>query len=359
LNNKNTIFWRGNLQNDNFAGGAGSATQPCTPQFPGDPPNCVYLNNSKGFATGLTTILSPALVSTFRYGYTREGVQNTGVVNSPYVLLNSIDNLYGTSTGTAQIIPVHDFHEDLVFTKGAHTLSFGFEALLIHNHYSTDSNSFSVALEDGLYLEGDGGPLLPPDAQRSLSTIDVLDTLLGIETKRQTKANYDLQGNLLPQGAIVNRIFKEQHYDMYFQDSWKVARGLTISAGLRLGLNPAITEIQGYNVSPVESIANFYDKRIFLNTIGQSQNLAGLVSYDLSKKTGRGLYPFQTDWAPRFAIAYSPQGDGPMSRFFFGGPDKTSIRAGFGIFYDAFAPGPGARLRQHRWFLDADPKRTR
>jgi hypothetical protein len=106
-----------------------------------------------------------------------------------------------------------------------------------------------------------------------------------------------------------------------------------------LGLNPAITEVQGYNVSPVEPLANFYAKRIYLNEIGQSQNIAGNVTYDLSKKVGRGLYPFQRDWAPRFAIAYSPQGDGPLSKFFFGGPDKTSIRAGFGIFYDAFGQG--------------------
>jgi hypothetical protein len=134
-----------------------------------------------------------------------------------------------------------------------------------------------------------------------LTTIDVLDTLLGLQTKLRTHANYDLQGNILPQGALVKRIFKEQHYDMYFQDSWKVARGLTFSAGLRLGLNPAITEIQGFNVSPVVPLATFYAQRIYLNTVGQSQNLAGNVTYDLSKKVGRGLYPFQRDWAPLLA----------------------------------------------------------
>jgi hypothetical protein len=331
ITSKNSFFFRGNLQNDNYAIQG--------PQFPGQPPNSVYLNNSKGFATGLTTVISPSLVNTFRYGYTRAGVQTTGVVGNSYVILNSVDNPYGTTTGTSQIIPTHDIHDEVVWNKGAHTISFGTELLLIHNNYDTNSNSFDTAIEDGLYLQGDGGPLLPADATRSLTTIDVLDTLLGLQTKLQTRANYNLQGNTLTQGTPVDRIFKEQHYDSYVQDSWKVRRGLNISMGLRVGLNPAIYETQGYNVSSEQPLANWWANRIALNAAGLSQNLAGNVTYELSKTTGRGLYPFQTDWAPRFGIAYSPQGNSGLSKFLFGGPDRTSLRFGFGIFYDAFGEG--------------------
>jgi hypothetical protein len=331
MNSKNTIFWRGNLQNDNYAIQG--------PQFPGQPPNSVYLNNSKGFATGITSVLTPALVNTFRYGYTREGVQTTGVVGSSYVVLNSMDNPYGTTTGTSQIIPTHDIHDDVVWNKGAHTLSFGTEFLIIHNNYVSDSNSFDTAIEDGLYLQGDGGPLLPADAQRSLTTIDVLDTLLGLETKLQTRAIYDLKGNTLPQGAPLTRIFKEQHYDMYVQDSWKITKSLNLSFGLRLGLNPAIYETQGYNVDSSQPLAQFYANRIYYNSIGESQTNAGNVVYELAKNTGRGLYPFQTDWAPRFGMAYSPQGNSGLSKLLFGGPGQSSIRFGFGIYYDAFGEG--------------------
>ena len=193
ITSKNSFFFRGNLQNDNYAIQG--------PQFPGQPPNSVYLNNSKGFATGLTTVLSPALVNTLRYGYTREGVQTTGVTESPYVVLNSMDNPYGTTTGTAQIIPTHDIHDDIVWNKGAHTFSFGTEFLITHNNYTTDSNSFSTALEDGLYLQGDGGPLLPADATRSLTTIDVLDTLLGLQTKLRLARTTICKGPLAPGSA--------------------------------------------------------------------------------------------------------------------------------------------------------------
>jgi hypothetical protein len=59
---KHSLFWRGNLQND-------SANQ--APQFPGLPPNSVTLANNKGFAAGWTGVLTPALVNTFRYVFTR------------------------------------------------------------------------------------------------------------------------------------------------------------------------------------------------------------------------------------------------------------------------------------------------
>jgi hypothetical protein len=333
FNTKNTFFIRGNLQNDNYANGA--------PQFPGGPPTGVYLNNGKGIATGLTTIISPSLVSTFRYGFTRGGTETTGVLSASYSdpTYGSISTLYGTTTGRVNVIPTNDIHEDLVWTKGAHTVSFGGEVLLINNHFSTNANSFSNAQGDGLYLAGDGDSLLPADARISNTTIQNIATLTGFLTKNTLNINYDINGNILPLGTTVNRIFGEKHYDVYIQDAWKARRGLTISLGLRTGLNPAIEELNGYNVNSTVPTANWFGARTTLAANGQSALLAGPVTYDLVNKVGRGLYPFMTTWAPRVAIAYSPQGKSGLSQFLFGGPDRTSIHVGWGIFYDAFGQG--------------------
>ena len=43
--------------------------------------------------------------------------------------------------------------------------------------------------------------------------------------------------------------------------------------------------------------------------------------------------------APRFAIAYSPASENGWLRQLFGGPGKTSIRLGAGIYYDHFGEG--------------------
>ena len=62
-NGKHQVFVRGNLQNDSSNG---------TPQFPGLPANSVDLNNSKGMGRGLTSLMKNNLISTFRYGFTRQ-----------------------------------------------------------------------------------------------------------------------------------------------------------------------------------------------------------------------------------------------------------------------------------------------
>jgi hypothetical protein len=331
LDSKNTIFWRGNLQNQNYANGI--------PEFPGQAPSSVYLNNSKGFATGLTSILSPTFVSTFRYGLTRTGVQNTGDLTSGYNYFDDLSSPYGTTAGTSQIIPVNDIHEDLVWTKGSHTFSFGGEVLLIRNTIDTNSHSYSTGFDNAFWLAGDGSGLLVADAKHSNNYIAQMANLLGTLPELTLQVNYSLTGNVLPQGTIINRTFGEQHYDLYLQDTWKARRGLTISVGLRYGLNPAIKEVNGYNVDSSEPMANFIAARSGYAAAGLSQGLAGPVTYALASSTGRGLYPFQADTAPRVAVAYSPQGTSGFSKFLFGGPDKTVIRGGWGMFYDAFGQG--------------------
>jgi len=331
LNDKNTLFWRGNLQNQNYANGI--------PEFPGQAPTSVYLNNSKGFAVGLTSTLSPTLVNTIRYGLTRTGVQNTGDLTAGYAYFDDLSNLYGTTPGTSQIIPVHDIHEDLVWTKGSHTLSFGGEVLIIHNNLDTNSHSYSTAFDNAFWLAGDGSPLLVADAKHSNNYIAQMANLLGTLPENTLQVNYGLTGNVLPQGTIIDRTFGEQHYDMYVQDTWKAMRGLTISVGLRYGLNPAIKEVNGYNVDTSQPMANFLAARAGYAAAGLSQSLAQPVTFELASATGRGLYPFQADAAPRVAVAYTPQGSSGLSKLLFGGPDKTVFRAGWGMFYDAFGQG--------------------
>ena len=46
------------------------------------------------------------------------------------------------------------------------------------------------------------------------------------------------------------------------------------------------------------------------------------------------MYPDHNNWSPRVGLAYSPTADSGLARFFFGGPGKTAIRAGAGMYYD-------------------------
>jgi hypothetical protein len=325
---KHQFFWRGNLQNDNYANGM--------LQFPGQPASSVYLENSKGFALGYTAILSPALVNNFRYGFTRQGVETTGVLNAPYSYFTNIDTLYATTRDAATIAPVHTIADDMVWTKGAHTVSFGGVVRLMGNQTS-GPGTFSNALAKSVWYLNDGTDLLPADAKASTAGENQMLNLLGILSQLTTNQQYDKTGAKLAQGLSINRNWLQHVGEMYLQDSWKVTRSLTVSAGFRLGLSPAVYEANGYQTSPTIPLADLFNTRYQLANSGQPQSLAPPVAFDLASASGsRGLYPFQVQPAPRVSIAYSPQGSDSWSKFFFGGPGKTSIRAGWGMFYDNF-----------------------
>jgi hypothetical protein len=326
---KHRVFWRGNLQNDDFANGI--------PQFPGDPPSRKFLENSKGLAFGYTAVLTSNLISNFHYGLTRQGQEFTGLQSAAAARFRDITERNATTREQVRITPVHQFSEDLSWIKGAHNVAVGGVVRLIRNRRSNTLNSFSDALANSSFLLGSGADFLAPDAANTLAYRRQFTNLLGILTQLTGQYNYDLRGNLLPEGILITRKFYGEEYEFYLQDTWKATRALSLTAGVRVSLFPPVYEAQGYQVSSKMPLGDWWALRASLAAQGRPQSEAPPVEMILAGSPGgRPLYPYQHDVAPRFALAYSPQGTGGLSKLLFGGPDKTSIRAGFGIFYDLF-----------------------
>jgi hypothetical protein len=324
---KHTVFARGNLQNDNYANGL--------PVQPGDPPTNVFLENSKGYALGLTSLLTNSLVSNFRYGFTRQGVENTGFQTQPYSTLRDLTNRYSTNRATKRITPVYQMSEDLNWTKGAHTVSFGGVIRYIRNIRSNTTNSFSDALSNSSWLNGTGSVYQVPDSATSTPYRRQFNNLIGAMTQLTRQANYNLDGSLFAEGTLIPRNFFMEEYEMYAQDTWKVTRGLTLTLGLRLSLAPPVYEANGFQTTANISLGDWFDARGGLANQGKSQAEAGKISYVLANGPGgRPLYDYFKNWQPRIAVAYSPQGNSGLSKWLFGGAGKTSIRAGFGMYYD-------------------------
>jgi hypothetical protein len=331
---KHQLFIRGNLQNDSDGSSVTNA-----PQFPGQPPASLTLNNNKGLAAGWTAVLTPNLVSTFRYGFTRFGGDQTGVLASSYSFFRGLSTPYATSTGFTQIIPVHNFVQDFAWTHGAHDIRFGGTVRLINNGTRNFANSFSFVQSNLSWLKGSGADITPASLNVDPNSINVygdpMIALLGLMSQGNGNYNYDIHGNALPSGAPIIRHFKNQEYEMYVQDSWKVKRNLTVTAGIRYSLDPPIYEANGVQISPDRPFQTWLNQRQALAYAGLPQTQAGDISYVLANSPqGRPLYPYHKNWAPRIGLAYSPSGDSGLSKFFFGGPGKTSIRAGFGMYYD-------------------------
>jgi hypothetical protein len=332
---KHVAFLRGNLQNDNST---------AAPQFPGQAPNDVQLDNSKGLAAGLTSTFRANLVNSFRYGFTRQGVEFTGISRVTQVAFRGLSDPFGLNRSFTRLTPVNNWTDDVTWTKGKHTVQGGVNIRMIRNRRINYGTSFSTASTNASWLTGSGAPLNSPlTDMRSTFRVawrDAAMAVMGLVSQGNAQYNYLLDGSVQPQGAPVLRQFNAEEYEMYIQDSWRIRRNLTITAGVRWSLMPPIYEANGYQTSSIQPLSDWYNDRLAFANAGLPQSRVRPVEYVLANQGGRDLYPFhKKNLAPRFAIAWSPEGDGEFARKFFGAPGRTVIRAGWGMFYDLFGSG--------------------
>lgn len=124
---------------------------------------------------------------------------------------------------------------------------------------------------------------------------------------------------------------RSKYYGFYAQDSWRITPTITMNYGLRW-----------------EVATPWYDTQNKLETLIQGeQSLSfpgaptGLVM-PLDPGVPRTLSPVRyTNFAPRFGIAYSPDVTEGWLGKLLGGPGKSSIRAGYGIFYTSIVDATG------------------
>jgi hypothetical protein len=339
------VFIRGGLVNDNNGGG---------PQFPGQPQSLVTVNNSKGLIAGYTATLRPNLVNNFHYGYIRQGVASVGQLTQNFIEFgNGPDSLSANTFTTKSTVPVHNLTDDLAWVKGKHTFGFGGNLRIVTNNRNSDANSFSFARSYDLWLNptafiaGTGSSLDPkpfrfPAVNSNFQTgYDwPVIALAGLLDSSFSNYNITKEGTALPPGTPALRHFRAHEFETYAQDSWRVTPQLTLTYGLRYTLLQPPYETTGTQVSPSISLESFLQNRAAAMVAGQAYNPP--ISYVLSgQANGKPPY-WKWDYgnvAPRFAFAWSPKADSGLRQRLFGGTGKSSIRGGYGIYYDHFGQG--------------------
>jgi hypothetical protein len=326
---KHRIFVRANLQDDATA---------FAEHFPGQPPSRTLVDDSKGLTAGDTWTINTRMINDIRYGYIRQAFSNSGIGTGDYVDFRFLNSPTAESRSSSTSVPVNNIVDNLSWTKGNHTFQFGANWRLIHQNHISTEGSFNSATSNPYWLNGhppdpcllDGscgaGNKVDPSFENSyeIAYANLVGTIPQITDVFNYKLTSATAGTALADGAALNRHFKANEFEWYVEDAWRVQPNLTLTFGLRHTLLQTPYETSGQQVVPTIDTHTWYLQRESAAQSGQiyEPDISFTPSGNFYGKPG--YFPMSKDnFAPRFAVAYSPD-------------NKTSIRAGAGIYYDHF-----------------------
>ncbi len=276
--------------------------------------SCVSVPASQCFSspTNPSSGITPGL------GATHEGL--------PFISVSGGFAIGNNSEGELpQIGNSFEWSDTLSKVKGSHSMKFGADVR-------------RMRFDQTLYYNVNGSYSFSGSASNSVGGLNEFpDYLLGIPVSYS-------QGS-----AQAERVRSTAVY-LFAQDSWKIRSNLTLNYGLRWELTTPLTDI-GQKVqtfrpgqettiypcqlSPTDPlVATFGTTDCSPGSAGESINPLGLVFPDDSGVPAGLTRTYYKSFAPRIGLAYSPNADSGWLRTLLGGPGKTSIRMGWGMFYN-------------------------
>lgn len=334
INNNHQLFARGNKQHDVLL---------TAPAFP-DTPAPEDWDHNTGVAVGHTWTIGSNKVNVFRYGLTRQAYTRGGDANENAISFRFVYSPLNYSYSLSRVTPVQNFTDDFTWTVNDHTLQFGGNIRTIRNKRSDSSPAFDQAVVNPSYYASSGRSLLTPlvGAGYSVSTNNLdaqaaVAALIGRFSQYTANYNYDLDGNVLPPGTVIDRNFATEEYDMYFQDSWKARSNLTVNLGLRYSLSRPVYETSGYQIRPSIPLGRYFERRLQTASRGTSYN--EVLNFELAgpKNDAPGFYSLDTNnFQPRISAAWSPNFKSGFLSKLFGENNESVLRGGFAITNDYF-----------------------
>jgi len=338
---KHTISLRGNYQQD-ITGAA--------PYLPDTPPTNFW-SHPLGMVATHTWLIKSNMTNRFSWGLTRLAYSDQSDSSDTAITFRSVFQPVAYRRGVDRTNPTHNFTNDFTWITGNHTIQMGTNVRLIKNSrtsfaraYDRAGTNFSwspsniarQAVRDYIRLQT-GSTTRDVASSWSSPLQHALIAIFGRLNDYGANYNFNLQGGIIPPNQGIERIFKTEEYDFYFQDSWKVYSNLTLNLGLRYGLSMPVYEAQGYETIPSIPLGDYLERTIAAMQSGI--NYREPISINLAgKANGReSIYKLDTDnFQPRVSVAWSPDfGDGMLANI-FGRKDKAVIRAGFAITNDYF-----------------------
>ena len=342
-----TLSFRGTLSNSNQDNPNALA------QFPGQAPASVFLNDSKGLSATYTAVLSSSLINSLIFGFTRQGLAQSGVTGASFTMLD-IDPLQNYNARAAsRILPVNNIVDNLTWTKNKHTITTGINFRFMTNNRDSYANAFpsygyntEVAVGLGEDIQNDMTAYLQAktgNANLTLANPDAAATamgiLLGLVNNTAITYQFNHSGNAIAVGDPSIRAFRMNEYESFVNDSWRVTPSLTITLGLRYSNDRPPYEANGLQVSPNIGLDQYFAQRLYLGSQGVPSNAMpnAYLSYNLSGPVNGKPSWYDSDntnFGPRFALAYSPKGHDGLIQKIFG--TNGVFRTGGALLYDRY-----------------------
>ncbi len=156
-------------------------------------------------------------------------------------------------------------------------------------------------------------------------------------------------GNSLIQGSAQHELVRSKSFYLFAQDSWKIKPNLTLNYGVRWEMNTPLADIgqkvqtfhpgQRSTIYPCALTPGSALAIQFPQPGGAGCDAAGVTPVGLVFPGDKGVPNGLTNtyyraFAPRLGLNWSPGSHDGWRAKLTGGPGKTSVSMGFGIFYN-------------------------
>jgi hypothetical protein len=313
LGSKDTI-WFYALANDShtlndipFSGatlpGFGDSSVPYTKQFTSSWMHTVNTNIINELRLGYTRLnfatgQPQKVVQPKNVGFSNIFPQISGSSSYPFVGVNGLFNLGGTTNGPQpRKDQTYQITDNFSWIKGRHAMKFGYDGrrFQVWNPFGARNNGDFTFKNTGKYSTGDAG----------------LDFLLGIP----------LSYNQQTGSVIIAQAY--EHY-FYFQDQWRIKDNLTLTLGTGYQIDTPLSEYQNGGLSRACFIPGEQ------SNVYSSAPLGYVFPGDPGCNKAGGIGTKLNHFGPRVGFAWSPNGSNRL----IGGGNKTSVRGGFGLYYN-------------------------
>ena len=322
-------------------------------QFPGDPQTYPRYDRSYNWVIGHTWTIGQNKTNQASYGETYENLQfpvaynpqgsyQFGFSGFPGAIPNGGGPYAAGNNAQYRTYPIPILRDDFSWEKGRHNLTFGgtFKWETPNEFANEDYYFPNVGITGNTGFTALAPNLRPQDISSDSAAVNIFDNLFStaLGAFADTSANfyYNNKAVVEPQGTGLDLNYRYYETEVYLSDSWKLTPDLTITYGLRYQNytvpyethgEQAITNLNNNGITSSFSWDTYWKDRETQSATGTTGNsslplLQFIYGGKVNNQAGY-FHPDNKNFAPRFAIAYSPSYD-----------KKSVFSLGGGVIYD-------------------------